>query len=827
MKVFGEIIVCVSVWAALSGNVQVVRAQCVADELVKLVNFNDNFPGNDLFGYSISISGDFVLIGAIEDSSRGSASIFRYDGSAWNHQVRLFRLDGIADRFGQGISLDDDVALIGAPADDDLGASSGSAFVYRFTGFFWRFEEQLNASNGAAFDSFGFDLEIDGDKAVIAASRSDIAGLDAGAAYVFCYSPDKQQWTEETILTASDAAPEDRFGFDVAMSGDVVVVGAHHDDDTGADSGSAYVFRFNPGTEAWEEEQKLVASTVGPGDEFGNRVATNGEVAVIGARFDDDLGVDAGSAYIYRYDAASQLWVEEAKVTAADGMAGDRFGVSVSISENELVLIGADQSKNEGPFRPGAAHLFQRIDGVWTEVAKLISSDGNPRDYFGWDADITNEWIGCGAFRHDAGGTNSGAAYMFKGLTDCNMNTTLDICDAANEDCNNNDTPDECEPGGTDDSDGDGVVDLCDICQGFDDNLDDDGNGIADCCDFVNPLGLAVQTDGVVVVTNTGPPSKIIRVNPLDCERDVVPGSFVPSFSGVAVEADGNLVVTASMQGAVLRVDPVTGNQTVVSDSVTGNGPFFLFPGRIAVEADGNLVVTDATLKAVLRVNPVTGDRTIVSDPANGSGLAFENPFGIAVEADGNLVVADSSLGTVFRVNPFTGDRTIVSNANFGNGPIFRPTAITVEDEDHLVVTDDLLDAVFRVDVATGDRSIVSDSANGNGPSFIFPADIAVTLDGSFVVTNQGAPVAVLVRVDPVTGDRETFCLSFIGDGDMDCNGDTNPLDIAPFVMALVDPDNYALAYPFCDVANGDLTGDGFTNGDDIEAFLDKLLASN
>ena len=89
------------------------------------------------------------------------------------------------------------------------------------------------------------------------------------------------------------------------------------------------------------------------------------------------------------------------------------------------------------------------------------------------------------------------------------------------------------------------------------------------------------------------------------------------------------------------------------------------FPRGIAVEASGDLVVVDTGLDAVVRVDPVTGDRTIVSDAGTGTGPAFNSPRGIAVEASGDLVVVDSDLDAVFRVDPVTGDRSLVS---FGNG---------------------------------------------------------------------------------------------------------------------------------------------------------------
>ncbi len=92
----------------------------------------------------------------------------------------------------------------------------------------------------------------------------------------------------------------------------------------------------------------------------------------------------------------------------------------------------------------------------------------------------------------------------------------------------------------------------------------------------------------------------------------------------------------------MFRVDPVTGDRTIVSDAATGTGTAFVFPTAVAVEADGSLVVVDGGLDAVFRVDTVTGDRTIVSDAATGTGTGFVAPLGVAVEADGSLVVVDN-----------------------------------------------------------------------------------------------------------------------------------------------------------------------------------------
>ena len=136
------------------------------------------------------------------------------------------------------------------------------------------------------------------------------------------------------------------------------------------------------------------------------------------------------------------------------------------------------------------------------------------------------------------------------------------------------------------------------------------------------------------------------------------------------MEADGHLVVMDNRFPAVLlRVDPRTGDRSIVSDATIGQGPVLYDPPGLAVEADGHLVVTDGNSSLffprvdphVVRVDPRTGDRSIVSSATIGRGSAFQSPGSIAVEANGRVVIVDDSLKAVVRVNPTTGDRTLVS----------------------------------------------------------------------------------------------------------------------------------------------------------------------
>ncbi len=186
---------------------------------------------------------------------------------------------------------------------------------------------------------------------MVGAVEDDDDGTDSGSAYVFRYN--NGVWFQEAKLTAIDGATNDSFGISVSISGDTAVVGAVEDDDGVTDSGSAYVFRYNGS--AWDEGTKLTASDGDEDDHFGNSVSISGNTVVVGAVFGDkDLVTDSGSAYLFRYNGSA--WDEGTKLTASDGANYDRFGASVSIS-GDMVVVGAIGDDDKGTFS-GSAYVF-------------------------------------------------------------------------------------------------------------------------------------------------------------------------------------------------------------------------------------------------------------------------------------------------------------------------------------------------------------------------------------------------------------------------------------------------------------------------------------
>ncbi len=267
-------------------------------------------------------------------------------------------------------------------------------------------EEQLLASDAAEADLFGFAVAISDDVALIGAKLDDDQGFQSGSAYVFRFNG--LTWVQQQKLLASDGSSGDIFGSAVSVSGDVAIIGAWQDDHNGTDSGSAYVFRFNGS--AWVEEQKLLASDGAAYDKFGLSLAVSDDVAVIGAYADDDHGSLSGSAYVFRFNGST--WVQEQKLVASDGAAYDLFGSAVAVT-GDVVLIGSRQDDDNGT-NTGSVYVFRFNGASWIEQTKLLASDQAPGDMFGGSVAISGDAVVIGAAADDDNGTNSGSAYVFR-----------------------------------------------------------------------------------------------------------------------------------------------------------------------------------------------------------------------------------------------------------------------------------------------------------------------------------------------------------------------------------------------------------------------------
>lgn len=280
----------------------------------------------------------------------------------------------------------------------------GSAYIFKREDDGWRQHARLRAKDRASGDLFGALVSIDGVYAIVSAVEADRRGDNSGVAYVF--KREDEKWIQDAELMASDGVAGDYFGNSVAIDSHYAFVGAVGDDDKGIDSGCVYVFKRDGND--WIQQTKITARDGSAGDIFGNAVAISDAYAVVGAIGDDDNGENSGSAYIFKQ--IGDEWVEQLKLTANDGSAGARFGNATALFD-ECVIVGARLDAGHGE-NSGAAYIFERQGETWQQLGKLTAgSDEYPGYVFGNSVAINESFALVGAPGAFGG---AGAVFVFK-----------------------------------------------------------------------------------------------------------------------------------------------------------------------------------------------------------------------------------------------------------------------------------------------------------------------------------------------------------------------------------------------------------------------------
>lgn len=348
-------------------------------EFVKLEHSDQN--GDDNHGISVAISGEYIIAGAWHDD---------YDGNGEN-----------------------------------LLNNAGAAYIYKYNSATneWAQEAKLVAADREALDGFGNSVDIDGTYAVVGTVEKNAA---RGAAYVFERNG-SGVWEQVEKLVAPVNQASDRFGNDVGISGNTIVVGAHHEDEdemeinTMQNAGSAYIFTRNAGE--WSFAQKIVASDRDVNNEFGYSVGIHDDKIIVGAyRYNPDVpSEEIGGAYAFEFDMGT--WNEVRIMKAASPYHGDRFGWSVDVY-HPYYIVGApfhDYDDMGGGFliNAGAAYIYDASNS-WAED-KVVENNRRDQDNLGQDVAINGTAAAVGAPLQDTdidGGeptlSSSGAVFIYK-----------------------------------------------------------------------------------------------------------------------------------------------------------------------------------------------------------------------------------------------------------------------------------------------------------------------------------------------------------------------------------------------------------------------------
>ncbi|MEM7245043.1 MAG: hypothetical protein AAF533_06845 [Acidobacteriota bacterium] len=340
--------------------------------LVATLTPDDGLDG-DAFGTSVALSGDRVVVGAPGQdeggSNRGAVYVFGRDeggAGAWGQVTKLQAADGEADDvLGGALDLDGTRLVVSALGDDDRGTNAGAVYLFEESGGGWTEVDKLTDDEGEFDDRFGFDLALEGDRLVVGIPFSDAAGVQSGS--VLLLAEDDAGWSPLQRIEADDADSLDGFGQAVALQGGLLLVGAPGDEENGAFSGSAYVHRrFVDGEEEWTFVTKLLAPDGDGADRFGESVALSGTRAFVAAPADelDAPGSLAGRVTVFQQDAGGVgAWGLEAQL---EPLAPSRFGTDLAASGGTLI-VGGPRDDREAP-NAGSVEVFGLVGDTCSPV---------------------------------------------------------------------------------------------------------------------------------------------------------------------------------------------------------------------------------------------------------------------------------------------------------------------------------------------------------------------------------------------------------------------------------------------------------------------------
>jgi FG-GAP repeat protein len=356
---------------------------------------------------------------------------------------------GMNDTFGFSMSLSGNTLAVGAAGEasattdpgNNVAPDAGAVYVFVRTGASWIQQAYLKASNADMNDGFGTSVSLSGDTLAVGAPGEASATTDptdntasgAGAVYVFIRKDGS--WSQQAYVKASNPGAKDQFGQSVSLSQDTLAVGAPREDsvtasdpndNTALDAGAVYVF-VRTGA-AWNPQGYLKASNVESGDQFGASVSVSGDSLAVGAVNEasgtgsptDNSAPRAGAVYVFT--RASRIWTEQAYLKASNASMGYLFGWSVALSQNTLAVgsisessaatgVNGNQNDHSAP-GSGAAYVFVRDGTTWTEQAYLKASNTGPGDTFGFSVAVSGEILAVSAIAEASNttGTNGNQA---------------------------------------------------------------------------------------------------------------------------------------------------------------------------------------------------------------------------------------------------------------------------------------------------------------------------------------------------------------------------------------------------------------------------------
>src|SRR5688572_468367 len=329
--------------------------------------------------------------------------------AALSAQCEVQALKGLNTRtldfFGKSCDLEGNRLVVGAFAATT--GRPGSVHVFELQNDQWVQKARLIHNDATGGDELGNSVGISGDFVIAGAEYHDgPAGSNTGAAYLWKRRVDGK-WLPFQKLLPHDSEAQDNFGEYVAIEGDVAVVGERFDESRGNNTGAAYVFERGLDN-VWTETAKLVGSAAARNDLSADTLAIEGGRILMSSYRSDASGDQSGSAYLF--EKVGGAWTEVAHLVADDAAGELSRGVAI---HGDRVVLGARLEGTKG-VAAGAGYVFEKWNGAWIQTAKLVPASARELDWVGEAVAVQGDRIVLSGHHHDQVGSNSGAAFVFE-----------------------------------------------------------------------------------------------------------------------------------------------------------------------------------------------------------------------------------------------------------------------------------------------------------------------------------------------------------------------------------------------------------------------------
>ncbi|MCA9495696.1 MAG: hypothetical protein KC589_02035 [Nanoarchaeota archaeon] len=322
----------------------------------------------------------------------------------------------LSGRFGYSVDISGNYVVIGAY--DENGPLNGSGRVHIFKrnvsdDSFYEVDV-LNSSNPEVDGKFGSNVNIDGNYIIVGAYDEDAPLSGSGRVYVFKRNITDDSFYEVDVLNSSNPKASGSFGLALGLNGDYIVVGAYFEDGGVSQGGRAYIFKRNVSDDSFYEIAVLNSSNPELGGRFGYSVDISGNYVVIGAQLEDAPLTNSGSVYVFKRNVSDDSFYQVAVLNSSNPKSSGWFGSKVNM-EGNYIVVGA-QNENAILSSAGRAYVFKRnvSDDSFYEIAVLNSSNPKIGGGFGYSVGIVGDYVIVGANNEDGPLSSNGRAYVFK-----------------------------------------------------------------------------------------------------------------------------------------------------------------------------------------------------------------------------------------------------------------------------------------------------------------------------------------------------------------------------------------------------------------------------